>query len=100
MDHLRIVHKIQKAGRKQAEPSNTVDDCMKLISPFQEAKWKEIFTDWAIELQLSHMQATHPKTKELITYGKKSIEQIFPERTTLSKWKRETFKVHKQMIVK
>jgi hypothetical protein len=73
---------------------------MKLISPFQEAKWKEISTDWAIELQLSHMQATHPKKKKLVTYGKKSIEQIFPEQKTFSKWKRETFKDRKQKIVK
>ena len=57
-----------------------------------------MFTDWSIELQLSHMQATHPKTKELITYGKKSIERMFPEPTTVSKWKEEAFDVRKQKV--
>jgi hypothetical protein len=99
-DHLRFIHKIQKAGSELAETASGIDDCMKLITPFQEARWKEIFTDWAIELQLSHMQATHPKTKELLTYGKKSIERMFPARITLSNWKKETFKVRKQKITK
>jgi hypothetical protein len=100
IDHLRIIHKIRKVGSEQAETISATDDCMKLITPFQEARWKEIFTDWAIELQLSHTQATHPKTKELLTYGKKSIERMFPERTTLGKWKKETFKIRKQKVIK
>ena len=98
MDHLRVVHKIRRVGGEQDETSNAIHNCMKLISPFQEARWKEMFTDWSIELQLSHMQTTHPMTKELITYGKKSIERMFPERTTLSKWKMEAFEVRKQKV--
>jgi hypothetical protein len=98
MEHLRIIHRIRKAGSEQAENTSPMDDCMKLITPFQETRWKEMFTDWAIDLQLSHIQATHPKTKELLTYGKKSIARIFPERTTLGRWKKEAFKIRKRKI--
>ena len=54
-DHLRSNHGIKKPGGAAEEP----DDCMQVVTPFMAEKWKDIFTDWAIELQLSHKQATY-----------------------------------------
>jgi len=45
IEHLRIIYGIRKAGSEQAENTSPIDDYIKLIIPFQETRWKEIFTD-------------------------------------------------------
>ena len=43
IEHLRIIYRIRKPGSEQN--TSPIDDYIKLITPFKETRWKEIFTD-------------------------------------------------------
>lgn len=97
--HLKQQHRLEEFGYKAtgSDPFSIAKRTASLTPylgsrrvVFNDLKFKDDFTDWVIDLDLTFRQATHQRTNEIFTNYLEDIDKILPKSpSTLSGWVKE-----------
>lgn len=97
--HLKHQHKLEEFGYQSADSRtfNTVKGITDLSSylggrrlVFNDLQFKDNFTDWVIDLDLTFRQATHQRTHEMFAKYMEDVAKILPKSPfTLGSWIKE-----------
>ena len=97
--HLRHQHKLEDFGYQTAvsNPFNMAKGATDLTSylggrrlVFNDLQFKDDFTDWVIDLDLTFRQATHQRTHDIFANYMEDVSKILPKSpSTLGSWVKE-----------
>ncbi|RKK17338.1 hypothetical protein BFJ66_g17933, partial [Fusarium oxysporum f. sp. cepae] len=97
--HLKQQHRLEEFGYKAtgSDPFSIAKRTTSLTpylgsrrAVFNDLKFKDDFTDWVIDLDLTFRQATHQRTNEIFINYLEDIDKILPRSPyTLSSWVKE-----------